>query len=88
LSTEYTEASALRKMLGYFEVLAWRSERILAEKLLLATMSALKSTAKDVTTWHVFIQDMAAALNRAGVLSNTNVQLFREVAYAYMNAKS
>ena len=51
-----------------------------------ATMYALKATVKDETTWHVFIQDWAASLNRKGLLSNTNEQLFREWAYSYMRA--
>lgn len=55
--------------------------------MLKATMYSLKATVKDPTTWHVFIQDWAASLNRKHLLSNTNEQLFREWAYSYMNAE-
>ena len=81
-----TEASSLRKMLEYLRLGVW--EAFMVEKILYATMSTLKSTVKDETTWHVFIQDFAACLNRAGRLSNKYEQLFREEAYAFMRAKS
>jgi hypothetical protein len=55
--------------------------------LLKATMYALKASLKDETTLHVFIQDWAASLNRKGLLSNTNEQLFREWAYSYISAE-
>jgi len=56
-------------------------------KILKSTMYAIKHTVKDETSRHVFIQEFAASLNRLGVLSNTNEQLFREEAYLYMHAK-
>jgi len=55
--------------------------------MLKATMYSLKATVTNKTTWHVFIQDWAASLNRKGLLSNTNEQLFREWAYDYMLAE-
>jgi hypothetical protein len=55
--------------------------------MLKATMYALKASLKDETTLHVFIQDWAASLNRKGLLSNTNEQLFREWAYSYIGAE-
>jgi hypothetical protein len=58
------------------------------EKLLYSTMRALKTTVKDPTTWHVFIQDFAASLNRSGLLNKTSAKVFTEQAYAFMTAKS
>jgi hypothetical protein len=55
--------------------------------MLKATMYSLKATVKSQPTWRVFIQDWAASLNRKGLLSNTNTQLFREWAYDYMRAE-
>jgi hypothetical protein len=54
------------------------------KEILGAIMYALKQTVKDETLWHVFIQDLAASLNRKGLLSSTNEQLFREWTYSYM----
>ena len=54
------------------------------QEIIGAVMHTLKQTVKDETTWHVFIQDFAAALNRRGLLSNTNEQPFRESAYQFM----
>jgi len=59
------------------------------KEILGAVMYALKQTLKDVEDQvkaRVFIQDWAASLNRKGLLSNTNEQLFREWAYSYMHA--
>jgi len=89
-----TEATALNNMVKYLRESATMDSifnTIFAhtcEKLLYATLSSLKSTVKDETTWHVFIQDLAASLNRAGMLQNTYEQLFREEAYIFMRAKS
>jgi len=49
-----------------------------------AALFAAKTTITERNTQRVFIQDFAASLNRKGLLSNTNVQPFREYGYQYM----
>lgn len=53
------------------------------DKIITAAMFAAKHTCSE-TGQRVFVQDFAASLNRHGLLSNKNVQAFREYAYQYM----
>lgn len=53
-------------------------------RVMQAAMYAAKTTLAEGTPQRVFVQDFAAILNRRELLSNTNVQPFREYGYQYM----
>ena len=80
------EAVALREMATLISVKVGTG-RWSPCKLLEAFMYSVKQSVKDETTWHVFIQEFAAALNRQKILSNTNEQPFREWAYRYIHGQ-
>ena len=73
------EDDALHMMINLIER---SSEEV--DKAVSAALFAAKATIIDRNAQRVFIQDFAAALNRRGLLSNTNVQPFREYGYQYM----
>jgi hypothetical protein len=86
--TGFSESEVLSEMSKLINIARWYSDPTSAgnvQEIIGAVMYTLKQTVKDETTWHVFIQDFAAALNRRGLLSNTNVQPFREYAYQFMH---
>lgn len=53
------------------------------EHLLQSVMYAVETTC-EFTAQRVFIQELAASLNRKGLLKNNDVQAFREWGYMYM----
>jgi len=55
-------------------------------KVLASALYSAKSTTKPwgVIPQRVFIQDLAASLNRRGILPNENVAKFEELGYEYM----
>jgi hypothetical protein len=92
MSRHDSEQVDLSEMSKLINIAKWYSDPTSAgnvQEILGAVMYTLKETVahyiKDETTWHIFIQDFAAALNRRGLLSNENEQLFREHAYQFMH---
>ena len=75
------EAEAFREMMRLTQGTALHGAWA---KLLESALWAFKSTVSDATARRVFIQDLAASLNRKGLVSRGNVQFFREYGYMYM----
>lgn len=58
-------------------------EAIVWELLLQSVLYAVETTC-ELTAQRVFIQELAASLNRKGLLTNNDVQPFREWGYMFM----
>jgi len=52
-----------------------------------SALSSAKTTLPKGSARRVFVQDLAASLNRKGVLWNEDVKEFEEAGYAYMEAE-
>ncbi|HDO42010.1 MAG TPA: hypothetical protein ENH03_03820 [Candidatus Bathyarchaeota archaeon] len=53
-------------------------------KILAAALFSAKSTLPKGSPRRVFIQDLAASLNRKGLLKNEKVDTFTKIGYNYM----
>ena len=66
-----------------------KSTKIVCEELIGSTLHSAKTTlGTNENAKRVFIQDLAAALNRRSYLENSDVEAFKKAGYNYMKKEN